>query len=182
MDAEKWKAALNRFLAKDKTVKLLLILGLCGVALIFLSTLLGDRKKEEQVPAGETAKLTAEEYGRKLEEDLARIVRAVTEEETPTVLVTLESGSRYVYAVDEKAGSQREGEKKEEENETIHVILKDADGAQRALAVTEIQPEIKGVVIVSRYAGDPAIREKLTDAVKTALNLSSARVCVTDTG
>lgn len=182
MEAEKWKAAFSRFLSKDKTVKLLVILGLCGVALLFLSSLWKGPEKEEQPQSEEAAELTAEEYGRKLEEDLARIVRAVTGEDSPAVLVTLESGSRSVYAVDEKTGAQSEGESNEKESETIHVILKDADGAQRALAVTEIQPEIKGVVIVSRRAGEPAIREKLTDAVKTALNLSSARVCVTDTG
>ncbi len=50
------------------------------------------------------------------------------------------------------------------------------------MPVTEIQPKIKGVVIVSRYAGDPEIREKLTEAVKTALDISSARICVTGSG
>lgn len=181
MERERWKAALRGLLDRDKTVKLIVIAGLCGVLLIFLSPLFGEgREKAEQTqPEASDSGETAE---KRLEGELVRVVRAITGEEDPTVLVTLESGVRSVYAEDEKTGSREEETETSGEEERTHVILKDSDGAQRALTVTEIQPEIKGVVIVSRYAGDPAIREKLTQAVRTALNVSSARVCVTDTG
>lgn len=181
MDAEKWKALAGKLLSKDRAVKVLVLLGLCGIALICLSSLWGKAGREEPQRKPETS-AGAEEYGEALEQDIARVVRAITGEEDPTVLVTLESGVRSVYAEDEKTGSREEETETSGEEERTHVILKDSDGAQRALTVTEIQPEIKGVVIVSRYAGDPAIREKLTQAVRTALNVSSARVCVTDTG
>ncbi len=181
MDVEKWKGLARRAFPKDRAVKLLVLLGICGIALIYLSTLLGDGREKQESPA-EEASSGVRADGEELEKDLARIVRAVTGEQEPTVLVTLESGSRYVYAADAKENSRESGEESSGESETAHVILKDSDGAQHALTVTEIQPEVKGVVIVSRFAGDPAVREKLTNAVRTALDISSAKVCVTDTG
>lgn len=179
MDAKAWKAAISRAFPKDRAVKLLIVIGLCGVALLSFPSLFGGReKKEEQQekvqPTG------TEDYKAGLESELSRVVSAITGEDAPTVLVTLQSGSRYVYAADEKTDSRASGE--ETERETEHVILKGSDGAQHALTVTEIQPEVKGVVIVSRYAGDPIVREKLTDAARTALDVSAARVCVMDTG
>lgn len=182
MDAEKWKGLVKKAFPRDKTVKLLVALGLCGVVLIYLSSLLGGEKRKAPEAKAESAQPGALEYGAQLEEDLIRVVRAITGEEAPTVLVTLENGGRTVYAADEKISSQTAGEETQGESETAHVVLKDSDGAQHALAVTELQPEIKGVVIVSRFAGDPVVREKLTDAARTALNVSSAKVCVTDSG
>ena len=60
--------------------------------------------------------------------------------------------------------------------------VEDADGNQHALTITQTHPEIQGVVVVSAFADNPAVREKLLTAVCTALNLSSARVCVTGSG
>ncbi len=181
MERERWKAALRGLLDRDKTVKLIVIAGLCGVLLIFLSPLFGEgREKAEQTqPEASDSGETAE---KRLEGELVRVVRAITGEEAPTVLVTLESSRETVYAEDKSTGSRQSGEELEEEQDRTHVILKDSDGGQRGLAVTEIEPKIKGVVIVSRAAGDPAIRERLTEAVRTALGVSSARVCVTEAG
>ncbi len=180
MDAEKWKDFFHRTCSKNGGRKLLVLLGLLGVALIGFSTLFsGKTQGKEPEPASSSS---AGEYRQELEQALARIVSAITGEESPEILVTLESGSRYVYAADEKTDSREEETESVEERETAHVILKDSEGAQYPLTVTEIEPEIKGVVIVSRCAGNPVIREKLIDAVRTALHVSSARVCVTDAG
>lgn len=186
MEFKKVKDAFLENLKKDKAVKIVLVLGICGIALIYLSTWFepGQKKAEPEPAVGEVSPVDTE---KRLEAELARIVRAITGEEDPAVMVTLESTGRTVYAADEKRNTQESGREgnavqNSEENEKAHIILKDAEGAQHALTVTEIQPKIKGVVIVSRYAGDPVIREKLTDAVRTALDVSSAKVCVTDSG
>ncbi len=183
MDLEKWKKGLQKAFSREKGLKFAVALGILGIALIFLSSLFSAAKeKKTSEPQGGAASFPQESCERDLEQELSRIVRAITGEEAPEVLVTLESGRKYVYAEDEKTNSREDSGENSGERETAHVILKNSDGGQQALTVTEIEPEIKGVVIVSRYAGDPVIREKLTNAVKTALDISSARVCVTDTG
>lgn len=177
METEKWKSAAARLFSKDKGVRILVLMGFCGIALIYLSSLGGGEKDDPQ-PTDDAPALTAGAYREELEAGVARIVTAITGEEDPQVLVTLESGERYVYAADEHSSTQEDrGEK-----ETAHVILEDAGGAQSALTVTRIEPQIKGVVIVSRYAGDPATREMLTEAARTALGLPSTKVCVTGGG
>ena len=80
-------------------------------------------------------------------------------------------------------GGQRSGgEESSQERETSHILLEDADGNQSALTVAQTNPEVQGVVVVSRFAGDPAIQEKLLKAVCTALDVSTAKVCVAPQG
>mgnify|MGYP000007743906 CR=1 FL=1 len=121
-------------------------------------------------------------YTSRLEEDLARVVRAITGEEDPEVLVTLEDTGENVYAADQAWNTQEGGAQNSREEESTYILLKDRDGGQSALPVTQRQPEVRGVVIVSSRAGDPAVREQLTQAAVTALDISSARVLVTGGG
>ena len=174
MDVEKWKAAMKKVFSKEKGTNILLLLGVCGILLIYLSTLFSSDEAKKKETAKEENQGEAVTVEKRLEQELARIVSAITGEEDPAVMVTLKSTGRYVYAAD--------GREREAERESSTVILKDSDGAQQALTVTEIQPKVKGVVIVSRYAGDLSIREKLLEAVRTVLDVSTARICVTDSG
>ena len=151
-----------------------LLLGLGGILLIYLSSLLPGGEPPDQ-PELQPA-LGVQDCQRALEESLARVVRAVTGEESPQVMVTLENAGRWVYAADARE-SQAEGGR---ESESTHVVLEDEKGAQRGLEVAEIQPEVKGVVIVSRGAADPALREMLINAARTALGVPSSRVCVVE--
>ncbi len=177
MDIKNGANSLLKLLKKDKFRNVILFLGIGGIALIYISTWIDFSPKEPEAEQ-ETVSYSAAEYERQLETGLRQVVAAITGEENPTVLVTLESTGKTVYAQDEKKSS-REGE---EQNETIHILLKDSEGAQHALTVTEIQPKVKGVVVVSEFAGDSVIREKLIYAMKTALDISSTKVCVIDSG
>lgn len=178
MDTEKLRVTVKNALSNEKSIRLIVLLGICGILLVYLSNAFGSDKADKAVISKQDTSATSFDYEQRLERSLARIVTAITGEEAPAVLVTLESGSKTIYAENEKSSLQNE----RTEQESSHVILKGTDGGQQALTVTELQPSVKGVVIVSGYAADPVVREKLTMAVKTALDISSARVCVTDTG
>ena len=156
------------------------LLGVCGIALLFLSSWLEGR--EEPFQPQQEAEWDGETSRRQLEEDLARVVRAITGEEDPEVLVTLEDTGENVYAADQAWNTQEGGAQNSREEESTYILLKDRDGGQSALPVTQRQPEVRGVVIVSSRAGDPAVREQLTQAAVTALDISSARVLVTGGG
>ena len=102
-------------------------------------------------------------------------------------MITLEKGVEYVYATQEKKSRQTTENKAADQDirnqaqdqvETNYIIVKDADGAQKALEVTEVQPVVKGVVVVCGGGDNPTVQQNVTEAVTTALNLSSARVCV----
>ena len=172
MEPGKWKQALGGLLQKEKAVKLVVLLGICGIALIGLSSF-WEPSGQQDAPA---------DYRGELEESLCRIVTAITGEAQPTVVVTLSDNGRSLYAADERESGRQEESAASQERETSPILLEDAQGNQHALTVTQTQPEVQGVVVVSDFAGDPAVREKLLTAVCTALDLSSARVCVTSRG
>lgn len=175
MDLKKAGELLRSRLTKETALRLVVILGLCGIALLALSSWdFGGEEGAAEAGRQEQAQDYGQ-YARQLEADLCRVVTAVTGEKDPVVMVTLENSGRSVYAADER---QQAGGDGEEEREWTHVILEDRDGAQSPLTVTEQRPKVQGVVIVSRRAQDPAVREQLVNAAKTALGVSSARVCV----
>lgn len=174
MELKKAKDALGKALKNPKLVRLALLLGLGGILLIYLSSLAPAGEVREE--AAEADGSSAAEYRLALERDLARVVRAVTGEEDPQVMITLEDAGRAVYAADSRE-SQGEASR---ESESTHVVLEDQRGAQQGLAVAELQPEVKGVVIVSRGAADAALREKLVNAARTALGVPASRVCVVE--
>ena len=134
------------------------------------------------------AELTAKEYTNSLSVQIAQMVAAITGESDPQVTVTLRSMGETVYATEDKQ-SEKSAEEYSGENlnrtqtdgdtQKTYILIKAADGSQKPLVVTKTEPEIRGVVVVSRYGGDPKAREKITEAVKTALDLSSTQVCVT---
>ncbi|MGI6255372.1 MAG: hypothetical protein ACOYJZ_07030 [Acutalibacter sp.] len=170
-----WKQRLWEIFQKEKALKLVVLLGICGIALIGLSSFWepAPAQKEELDPVSQ------EDYSAQLESGISRIVTAITGEEAPTVVVTLADSGRSLYASDQRENTRQEDGASSTERETSHILLEDADGGQSALTVTQTQPEVQGVVVVSAMADDPAVREKLLTAVCTALDVSTARVCVT---
>lgn len=188
MEVKKGTEKLFALLKKDKFRGGIIILGLAGIALIYLSTLFSPKKEVKSEKKQDTeVVITAEEYESKQEEKLARIVSAITGEENPAVMVTLENLGEVIYAVDEKKridkseqfkDNEKNLQEQKEEKENGYVIIKDSQGNQQAIKISEIQPVIKGVVIVSKYADDVFTQEKIISAVKTAMNLSSSKICV----
>ena len=180
---------IQKAMGSDPIRRAILIAGLAGIALLFLSGFFGQNtEKGDEAPA---EAVTSDAYADQLEESLLEIIRSITGEEDAQVMVTLESTARQVYATQEKksAGSTEEQTSEStvraqssDDSETSYILVKESDGSQKALAVTEISPEIRGVVVVCGGSSDPELQQKIIDAVTTALQISSARVCVVGRG
>lgn len=179
MELGQWKQRFLDLFRKEKPLKLVVLLGVFGIALIGLSAFW---EPDGSDPVPETSSSGTEDYRQSLEEDLGRIVTAITGEEHPTVVVTLGDTGKSLYASDERQSTQQEEGASTEDRESTHILMEDADGNQYALTVTQTQPEVQGVVVVSQFAGNPIVQEKLLNAVCTALDISSAKVCVTGSG
>ena len=169
----------------DNIKKLVIIAGFVGIALIFLSSFL--KPKESSGQQEEVLTITAAEYTESLENSLTQIVSSIQGAGETQVMVTLENDVQTVYATEERTTSQGTEEKtgdstaktqQSKEGETNYIIVKDANGAERALEITQVQPTVKGVVVVCAGGDDPVVQQRIMNAVTTALNLSSKRVCV----
>lgn len=167
-----------------------LLVAICVLAALILF-LLPDNDKKSSAPAEIVEAQGAEgarEYADALTEQVKQMVSAITGEPSPHVTVTLETMGETVYATEnrktEKNAEEYDGEalnriQTDGDTERTYIVVKDSDGAERPLIVTQSEPEIRGVVIVSNRGNDAVIRERITQAVKTMLNLSSTQVCVT---
>jgi stage III sporulation protein AG len=178
---------MEKVAGNEKYRRLLIILGLGGIALIFLSGFFhtGDGGgKDEELPAV----ITVQEYANQLQNSLTEIVSSIDGAGETKVMVTLENGPETKYATEEKTSSQNHEERtagdttrveQTGDSEVKYITVRDADGAERALAITEFQPTVKGVVIVCAGGEQPIVQQRIVNAVTTALNISSKRVCVT---
>ncbi len=161
--------------------KMLMILGVCGIALIFISSIF-DNNTEKQNDAQKSSTYTAHEYCESLQEDVKNIVTGITGDKNPTVVITLESGMRYNYArADETDISSATGNATDQSSESkkqSYITIKTADGGEQALIVTEVMPEIRGVAIICVGGNSEIAAEKIKNAVTAALNITSKRVYI----
>ena len=179
---------LQQLAENDTYRKIILVLGFLGIALIFLSGLFQNRDaKATNAVVEEPQKTSAQEYTQQVEQSLTELIGTINGAGSVKVLVTLERNTQYVYATEEKQVTQSTQDQaanatiKNQANdsrETKYILVKGSDGSQQALAVTEVEPIVKGVVVVCEGGNQPAVQKDIIDAVTTALNLSSARVCV----
>lgn len=87
-------------------------------------------------------------YSTQIENDLQTVVSRIEGAGKTQVLLTMENSVEYVY-------------------------LKDS-----ATKTKEIQPHIRGVLVVCEGGDDPVVVERITSAVTKALDISTAKVCI----
>ena len=172
---------LLKYTEKIKNPKTLVIVGIVGILLIFLSNF-GNSQAETINTSSLDMGISSEEYREKLEKDVKEIVKEITGSSNVTVVVTLESGMRYKYAdVTEGASTDKS------ENNTVsssselkqgYITVKTADGGEQALLVTTQMPEIRGVAIVCIGGDNEVISQKIENTVTAALNITSHRVSI----
>ena len=165
-----------------KNPKILIVLGLCGILLIFVSSIFSDSEKENTKSINDSDTYSSEKYCELLENDIRNIITGITGDKNPTVVITLESGVRYNYAsadeIDTSSSVGSANDQSSESKKQSYITVKTADGGERALIVTEVMPEVRGVAIVCRGGNSESIAEKIKNAVTAALNITSKRVYI----
>ncbi len=165
-----------------KKPKLLVAIGIGGIILIFISSLFSGTGKSESGKNESKATYTAEQYCEALEKDVTDIVIGITGDKSPTVVITLESGIRYSYVsaaeTDTSSSTGTSNDQSSESKKQSYITVKNADGGEQALVMTEIMPEIRGVAVICDGGSDELIAEKIKNAVISALNITSKRVYI----
>ena len=139
------KKKCKKLFENPKTVSVIVVIGLIGIALIFFSAMFNTEKKED-----ETKSVTdTQAYGEMLENSLKEIIMKIDGVGRADILLTMENSSENVYL------------------------------EQKDTKTKEIQPTVRGVVVVCDGAENPKVQERVLSAVTKALNISSAKVCIT---
>lgn len=146
MEGSKNIGKVKKLFDNDKIRKLIIISGVIGIALIFISSyvdfgsLSGQSKEEE---------FSVTTYSTEIEKDLETVISQIEGAGTTKVLLTMENSVEYVYLDDSTTKTK------------------------------EIEPLIRGVLVVCEGGDDPVVVERITDAVTKALDISTAKVCIT---
>lgn len=137
---------IKNILKPEKIRSIIIIAGIIGIALIFLSSYVdfgsasGKRKDEE---------FSVRTYSTEIESDLQSVLSQIEGAGKTKVLLTMENSVEYVYLNDSTTKTK------------------------------EIQPLIRGVLVVCEGGDSPVVVERITQAVTKALDISTAKVCVT---
>lgn len=177
----KWTQTLFK---RDKTMKIVLILGIAGIALIFLSTYLTPKKKSTETAA---IAVSTKAYTEELEQKLTTILGGIDGVGQTEIMVTLENGVEYVYANEEKIntnttedyGSNDKKKVQEKEDYEQKLILVEGTNGKEALIQKQLEPKVQGVVVVCEGGESAVVQQRVISAVTTALNINANRVCVT---
>ena len=173
--------AINKIKAFLKKPKLLIALGIFGIALLLFSSVFDtDTSKESKTTVSNIAEV--EEYRKTLEADILKIVKSISGDKKATVVVTLENGIKYSYAdsFNSQSSNSSGTNTKNESNSSskTYLTVRGDDGGENPLIITEIMPEVRGVAIVCEGGNDTVLAEKISKAVMAALNITSKRVYI----
>ena len=181
----KIKEMAESWFQSEKKIKIIVAIGLIGILLIFASSWFDFGKKDTDVQT--QTDFDTEQYIARLEDKIHTMVSGIQGVGKAKVMVTLESSTEYVYESEKKeqndtAKDYAEGQTKKEQeknNYERNIILVEGTGGKReALLKTTIEPKVKGVVIVCQGGENIEVEKSITDAVTTALDISSNKVCV----
>ncbi len=154
-------------LKNKKKILILVLPVLIGVLLI----LFPSQREKTGTNTSDITSVTS--YTEKLEDRIRKLCLAVEGVESASVLVTLESGSEYVYAdnVTEESGV-------DSGRYTSDYLIIEKDSGTSPVLVTEIYPKIRGVAVVCNGGDEPKLQKKLTEMLSAALGISSGRIKV----
>ena len=183
---EKVKEILKN-LTEKKHINNLIIIFIIGIIIMITVSLFNEdlsNKKNEtiQVNKKDTSNIELHrDYGQLLEERLEIILSEIKGVGKVKVMITLEETKEKIPATNSKINNEKTMEtdsqggvreiNREDSNIEIATI---SDGS--VVVLKEMQPKVKGVIVVAEGAYDLEIKEKLYQAVKTVLGVSGNRV------
>ncbi|MEE0947037.1 MAG: hypothetical protein U0M42_09480 [Acutalibacteraceae bacterium] len=151
-----------------------------GIVLIGISSFLPFGKQKERA---QTESFSAELYVSDMEARLTEIVKGISGDKNPKVMITLETGVRREYAGQTEGESKQknDGEQSEtsDEKKETTITVKKSDGSETAIVVTEYMPQIRGVAVVCKGGDRQDVSSAVKSAIGAALNITSKRISVT---
>lgn len=177
---------LDKFTKNPDFVRVIVVTGLLGIGLILLSGLFPEKKDEAQAQvSSQVAYVSLTQYENNLEQSLADIISSINGAGKTRVLLTMDSTVEQVYATDKnmtQKDSVNSGDSTQSNKDTsadsTYITVELADGTQQTVLLKEIQPKVRGVLVVCSGGDNSVVKEKIVDAVTKALDISSSRVSV----
>ena len=184
MDFKQYKDNIIKKLPKSKS-SFVFVIAIFGLLLILVSSFdFNTNKTDSDVITVMDKTVSNEQYVEKVEKKIEDIISDMLGGSKVTVMVTLESGSEFVYADEIKVNAdikKDQGSLKTEQsdsNQKTYIVVKDSEGNETPLVITEKMPVIRGVVIVCESGEKSTVCAAVKLAVKAALDVDEDKICV----
>ncbi len=176
-------------LSREALLRLVVIAGIIGIALIFISNLFNKQGKTDTKTvsaAEEFDTKQTEEYRETLSMELGNMVASIEGAGKTKLMLTLDGTVKNIYATD-KDLQHKESRQKTDKNDNADlldnekrtcIVVKTGDGSEQAITLGQSMPSVRGVLIVCEGGGNEEVSKRIKDAVSAALNISASRICV----
>lgn len=173
-------AKFDNFFRSRKKFNIIFTIGIVGILLISLSEVdFSSKKTTESTNMGE---ISIESYIETIENKTKKIIGQIDGAGKCEVMITAEISSEKDYATNDNI--KQETENKDNENilkndsEKEVVMIENSSGKKQALIQKIYEPKIRGVLVLCEGADNAEINEKITNAVRALLNVSSNKISV----
>ncbi len=184
MEIKERLSKLKEKLPKSKS-SFLIAIGIFGLLLLLISSFDFSSNQPPTEAQSVAAKAdSSADYTDRLEQKLEELIGDMLGGTKVTVMITLESGTEYIYADEVKTDADITKDQsalktqQSDSNHKTYITVKDADGNERPLIVTEKMPVIRGVVVVCESGETGAVSSAVRLAVKSALNVDENKICI----
>ena len=184
MELKERLSKLKEKLPKSKS-SFLIAIGIFGLLLLLISSF--DFSSDQPPTEAQSVAVKSDgsvDYTDRLEQKLEELIGDMLGGTKVTVMITLESGTEYIYADEVKTDADITKDQsalktqQSDSNHKTYITVKDADGNEWPLIVTEKMPVIRGVVVVCESGETGAVSSAVRQAVKSALNVDENKICI----
>lgn len=160
----------------DKRLKIIVIIGIIGVVLLLVSEAFdGDVGSTAE---GVNVSVNAQEYAKAVEKELSQIISKIEGAGECSVMVTMDCGIETIYATQEESSYEFDDNSESRDNSVSYVILNSSSGGKQALVIKEIQPKLRGIIIVCEGGDNSKVKMNIINAVSSAFDISSTKISV----
>lgn len=166
---------------KKKLKPLIFLAVLCVLGLIVISVMPDGRKEENVSTNSEVKQSENETENKELEDKLTEILSKINGAGDVDVMITFQSSEEIVPAYNSNTTTETTKEQDSSGGErtttssTQNKTMITSNSNEPVILKTS-EAQVKGVIVVSSGANDPAVKELLYDAVKTSLQISGHQV------
>lgn len=172
-------------LNNKKFINNLFIILLTSIIVLIGISIFTDKKGVVEAPSRVIEEVSLEsDYSIYLEQRLSAILEKLEGVEDVSVMITLEESIESVPAsnttktVETTKEVDAQGGTREVNREDTNIQVISSGNKDSMMLLKEINPTVKGVIVVAKGAEDPFVLEKLYEAVKTVLGISGNKVQV----
>jgi len=165
----------NKIFAKLKTVKHIEIIIVVIFAAILLLIIFGFSSGGGSSPSGSTSSTTLAQYQKNLENQLSDVLSKIDGAGKVEVMITFDAGAEQVlaYSTDKQTNtSSNNGNTTSSITERTQIVLV---GGQ-PVVLYEVQPKVKGVIIIAQGADNVKVKVQIMQAVSTILNIDTKEI------